>query len=88
MAVPITTDWFSVCQGVLHMQLWVTVTSDSFFVLDVQKITRHPENQSAVTGTAIAITVQATGDDLQFLWQKGGRDIDKNDNTGTFAFSM
>ena len=45
-----------------------------------------------VTGTAIAFTVEATGDDLQFLWQKDGKDIDKNesrlqcsqtDNTGT-----
>ena len=45
-----------------------------------------------VTGTAIAFTVEATGDDLQFLWRKDGKDVDKNesrlqcsqtDNTGT-----
>ena len=31
-----------------------------------------------VTGTTIAFTVEATGDDLQFLWRKDGKDIDKN----------
>ena len=45
-----------------------------------------------MTGTPVAFTVKATGDDLQFLWQKDGKDIDKNeswlqcsqsDNTGT-----
>ena len=36
--------------------------------------------QSVVTGTPIAFTVEATGDDLQFLWQKDGKDIDKNES--------
>ena len=45
-----------------------------------------------VTGTTIAFTVEATGDDLRFLCQKDGKDIDKNksqlqcsqsDNTST-----
>ena len=33
-----------------------------------------------MTGTPIAFTVEATGDELQFLWQKDGKDIDKNES--------
>ena len=33
-----------------------------------------------MTGTPLAFTVEATGDDLQFLWQKEGKDIDKNES--------
>ena len=33
-----------------------------------------------MTGTPPAFTVEATGDDLQFLWQKDGKDIDKNES--------
>ena len=33
-----------------------------------------------MTGTPIAFTVEAAGDDLQFLWQKDGKDIDKNES--------
>ena len=33
-----------------------------------------------MTGTSIAFTVEATGDELQFLWQKDGKDIDKNES--------
>ena len=49
-----------------------------FLTVDPPKITRHPESQSVVTGTIIAFTVEATGDDLQFLWQKDEKDIDRN----------
>ena len=31
-----------------------------------------------MTGKPIAFTVEATGDDLQFQWQKNGKDIDRN----------
>ena len=67
-------------------------TIKSFLTVDPPKITRHPENHSVVTGTPLAFTVEATGDDLQFLWRKDCKDIDKNesrlecsqtDNTGT-----
>ena len=51
-----------------------------FLAVDPPKITQHPESRSAVTGTPIAYTVEATGDDLQFLWQKDGKDIDKNES--------
>ena len=33
-----------------------------------------------MTGTPITFTVEATGDDLQFLWQKDDKDIDKNES--------
>ena len=33
-----------------------------------------------MTGTPIVFTVEATGDELQFLWQKDGKDIDKNES--------
>ena len=62
-------------------QLQVTRTSlkfSLFLAVDAPKITRHPESQSVVTGTTIAFTVEATGDDLQFLWQKDEKDIDRN----------
>ena len=55
-------------------------TVKSFLTVDPPKITRHPESQSVVTGTPIAFTVEATGDDLQFLWQKDDEDIDKNES--------
>ena len=68
------------------------MTFSLFLTVDPPKITQHPENQSVVTGTPVAFTVEATGDDLQFLWQKNGKDIDRNgsqlqcsqtDNTST-----
>ena len=48
--------------------------------VDPPKITRHPENQSVVTGTSIAFAVEATGDELQFLWQKDDKKIDKDES--------
>ena len=57
-----------------------TFTINSFLTVDPPKITQHPESQSVVTGTSIAFTVEATGDELQFLWQKDGKDIDKNES--------
>ena len=42
------------------------------------QITQHPKHQSVCTGADVAFTVEATGDDLQFQWQKDGKDIDRN----------
>ena len=39
------------------------------------KIIRHPENQSVATGADTMFTVETTGDELQFQWQKDGIDI-------------
>ena len=68
---------------ILHMQLQVTSTFlifSLFLTVDAPKITLHPESQSVVTGTPIVFTVEATGDELQFLWQKDGKKIDKNES--------
>ena len=71
---------------------YFSLTFSLFLTVDLPKITRHPESQSAVTGAPITFTVEATGDDLQFLWQKDGQDINKHgsqfqcsqtDNTST-----
>ena len=43
------------------------------------KLTRDPENQSVATGADTTFTVEATGDDLQFQWQKDGIDIDSSE---------
>ena len=60
--------------------------------VDPPKITRQPESKSVVTGVPTTFTVEATGDNLQFQWQKDGKDIDRNttrlqwiqtDNTST-----
>ena len=39
-------------------------------------ITRHPESQSIATRADAVFRVEATGDELQFQWQKDGIDID------------
>ena len=51
-----------------------------FLTVDPPMITRHPESKSIVTGTPTAFTVEATGDELQFQWQKDGEDIDRNES--------
>ena len=70
------------------------LTFSLFLTVDSPKITQHPESQSVVTGTSITFTVRATGVELQFLWQKDGKDIDRNeprlqcsrtDNTSTLS---
>ena len=43
--------------------------------MDPPKITRHPENLSVAIGVNVQFTVEATGDNLQFQWQKDGDDL-------------
>ena len=52
-----------------------------FFFLAVTppKITRHPENQSVSIGEYVDFSIEATGDNLQFQWQKDGSDLSDND---------
>ena len=47
--------------------------------MDPPRITRHPENRSVATGRKAVFTVEATGDDLKFQWQKDGECI-KNES--------
>ena len=58
------------------------------FVLTVDppKITRHPESKSVATGKDITMTVQATGDNLHYQWQRDNVDLsddDRHHGTGT-----
>ena len=46
-----------------------------FLLVDPPVITRHPESQSIATGTHTTFRVEATGDELQFQWQKDAIDI-------------
>ena len=43
------------------------------------EITQDPESQSVATGTHTSLRVQATGDDLQFQWQKDKIDIEDSE---------
>ena len=51
----------------------------SSHLVDPPTITRDPESQSVAPGTHTTLRVQATGDDLQFHWQKDGIDIDSSE---------
>ena len=62
------------------VNLYIT-TSDhnSTLILTVNppEITQHPENISVATRASTVFTVEATGDNLQFQWQRNGKDIDQ-----------
>ena len=47
--------------------------------MDLPSVTGHPENKLVATGMDAVFTVEATGDDLQFQWQKDGERIDRHD---------
>ena len=51
-----------------------------FLTVNPPQITRSPESQSVSTGTDISFSVEATGDNLQFQWQKDGKEIDSDDS--------
>ena len=53
------------------------VISNCHFILtvDAPKITQHPESKSVASGASTTLTVEATGDDLHFKWQKDGKDL-------------
>ena len=58
-----------------------TVFNDVTLILpaDPPRITQHPKDQSVATGADVAFTVEATGDDLHFQWQKNRCDLDDGD---------
>ena len=61
------------------------------FLVDPPKVTQHPYSQSAPTGAQTTFTVEATGDDLKFQWQKNGSDLKNGSNysgTGTNTLSI
>ena len=47
-----------------------------FYSVDPPEITQGPESQSVATGTAATFRVEATGDDIEFQWQKDKINID------------
>ena len=51
-----------------------------FHSVDPLEITQDPESQSVATGTDATFSVKATGDDLQFQWQKDERNITDNES--------
>ena len=44
------------------------------------EITQDPKSQSVATGTDTTFTVKATGDDIEFQWQKDQRNITDNES--------
>ena len=46
-----------------------------FLTVRPPEIICHPENQSVVIGVEVDFSIQATGDNLQFQWQKDGSDL-------------
>ena len=67
----------------VNLQMLYITTSDHNSTLiptvNPPEITRHPENISVATGASTVFTVEATGDNLQFQWQKNGKDIDQDE---------
>ena len=44
-------------------------------IVDPPKITQHLKSKSVATGTSTTVTVEASGDDLQFQWKKDDEDL-------------
>ena len=49
-----------------------------FPTVDPPHITRDPVPQTVTTGADIEMSITATGDELQFQWQKDGQCVDEN----------
>ena len=50
------------------------------FSVDPPKIIEHPNSQSVPTGSQATFTIEATGDDLTFQWQKNDNDVHNGSN--------
>ena len=51
-----------------------------FLLVDPPKVILHPNSQSVPTGAQTTFTVEATGDNLTFQWQKNGSDVHNDSN--------
>ena len=49
-----------------------------YFSVESPKIIQHPKSRS--TGAQTTVTIEATGDDLIFQWQKNGSDVHSDSN--------
>ena len=50
------------------------------FSVDPPKIIEHPNSQSVPTGSQATFTIEVTGDDLTFQWQKNDNDVHNGSN--------
>lgn len=50
-----------------------------FLTVNPPKIIRHPKNQSVFPGEDVDFSIEATGDELQFKWQKNSIDLSDDD---------
>ena len=57
------------------MLIFTLVLQSLFLTVDPPKVVQHPENQSIIPGKDIEFSIEATGDNLQFQWQKDGSDL-------------
>ena len=51
-----------------------------YFSVEPPKIIQHSKSQSVSTGAQTTVTIEATGDDLIFQWQKNGSDVYNGSN--------
>ena len=63
----------------LHSAFLLLLLLFLFLTVDPPKVTQHPENHSVTTGVDIEFNIKATGDSLQFQWQKDGSDLSDGD---------
>ena len=66
------------------MQIWkmlisTLVLQSLFLTVDPPKVVQHPQNQSIIPGKDIDFSIEATGGNLQFQWQKDGSDLSDGD---------
>ena len=68
-----------ICQFSIQSSSWCLCLYNTLsLTVYPPKITRHPENQSAAFGINIEFSIEATGDNLQFQWQKDGSDLNSD----------
>ena len=75
---------FTSIQGNMFKELWQFILLFQalfhfFLTVIPPKVTRHPETQSVATGVNTDFSIEATGDNLQFQWQKDGIDLSDGD---------
>ena len=67
-------------RNTLFETIILKVVTTQILSADPPEITQHPKHQSVSPGADVAFTVEATGDDLQFQWQKDGKHIDRDES--------
>ena len=61
------------------MLIFTLVLQSLFLTVDPVKVVQHPENQSVIPGKNVNFSIEATGDNLQFQWQKNVSDLSEGD---------